>query len=702
MQAQEGAVLITGGLGFIGLNLAKKISQKENLLFKNVLSRPSRIILVDHPKVKDTQETENLKNEFLKYNVNLEIQYGDISSSEFVSSIVSPKRNITSIFHLASVMSGQGEEDFGSALTTNLYGTINLLEATRSCNNNATFVFSSTGAVFGRNSVIQMTSESDGNTLFCPSDGTKFLPETTYGMTKACCEALINDYNRKGFIKGRSARLPTVIVRPGAPNAATTSIFSGIVREPLNGETSIVQIPMDMPHPVISHRSVIDSLIQLHNTEEETFKRHGFGIDRAANLHASPVTLNELYQHASNFATSNDLKFGNIEVNIDTNLSNIVGSMVSDVECQVASALDLPGKNVSAGDMVKFYAEDFLGLTTTTTNNNNSSNATNKMPEISFIGLGNMGIGMVENLIKNDFVVHIYNRTLEKAEEFKLKYPEKAGSIHVYKNLSDLIQSGKNKSMIFSVCLLNEEICRDILIGNHSNSILSNLKRKIKGNNDQNERIVVLDHSTCSLKLSMECHKTFSEQFSNVTFLDAPISGGPEGAKNGTLSIMCGGNKDSFEVAKKPLQAMGSRVVLMGDEGAGTATKLINQLLVGIHSVAANEALVFSKKLGLRDLNLLNDLIKDSWGYSKIFERCLSVLNDVDYNVFSKELEQSGAPVKNLCKDLNIIINEARENGIELKIAEEVADIYHHVENDLKLGNGDMAILGRLYPHKRN
>ena len=69
--------------------------------------------------------------------------------------------------------------------------------------------------------------------------------------------------------------MPTVIVRPGIPNAATTSIFSGIVREPLNGETSNVQIPMDMPHPVISHRSVIDSLIKLHNTRGRNVSKHG-------------------------------------------------------------------------------------------------------------------------------------------------------------------------------------------------------------------------------------------------------------------------------------------------------------------------------------------------------------------------------------------------------------------------------------------
>ena len=162
---------------------------------------------------------------------------------------------------------------------------------------------------------------------------------------------------------GRSARLPTVIVRPGIPNAATTSIFSGIVREPLNGQVANVEIPMDLKHPVISHRTVIESLIKLHNTDEETFEHHGFGVDRAANLFATPVTLNDLYQHASEVAKENGIKkFGKVHVEINDELSSIVGSMLSDVECEIATALRLPGRNATAKDMVNAYAEDFLGI----------------------------------------------------------------------------------------------------------------------------------------------------------------------------------------------------------------------------------------------------------------------------------------------------------------------------------------------------
>ena len=153
-------------------------------------------------------EENNLKDHFLKHGVDLHIKIGDISCEKFVNSVLCQKNEITSIFHLASAMSGQCEKDFDLGIQTNLLGTLNLLNATRHCTNAATFVFSSTGAVFGRGKLV---SSGDRGKLFCPTDGTKFLPETTYGMTKSCCEALVNDYNRRGFLTGRSARLPTVV-----------------------------------------------------------------------------------------------------------------------------------------------------------------------------------------------------------------------------------------------------------------------------------------------------------------------------------------------------------------------------------------------------------------------------------------------------------------------------------------------------------
>ena len=84
---------------------------------------------------------------------------------------------------------------------------------------------------------------------------------TTYGMTKAMCELLINDYSRKGFVDGRAARLATVIVRPGKPNAATTSCYSGVVREPLDGVDVVLPVSNTLQHAVASTRTTIGSIV---------------------------------------------------------------------------------------------------------------------------------------------------------------------------------------------------------------------------------------------------------------------------------------------------------------------------------------------------------------------------------------------------------------------------------------------------------
>lgn len=107
--------------------------------------------------------------------------------------------------------------------------------------------FSSTGAVFGPLALV--------------TDDTKFGPMTTYGMTKAMCELLINDYSRKGFVDGRAARLATVIVRPGKPNAATTSCYSGVVREPLDGVDVVLPVSNTLQHAVASTRTTIGSIV---------------------------------------------------------------------------------------------------------------------------------------------------------------------------------------------------------------------------------------------------------------------------------------------------------------------------------------------------------------------------------------------------------------------------------------------------------
>ena len=147
-----------------------------------------------------------------------QVAIGDITDPEVVRAVVD--RDDTSVFHLASMVSAGCELDFDGALAVNLDGCRAVLEACRP-RSRPRLVFSSSVAAFGGLGPEEVASDS-----------TKVTPQTTYGVTKAICELLVNDYTRKGFVDGRSARLPVVVIRPGRPNAAASSWVSGIFREP--------------------------------------------------------------------------------------------------------------------------------------------------------------------------------------------------------------------------------------------------------------------------------------------------------------------------------------------------------------------------------------------------------------------------------------------------------------------------------------
>src|SRR5581483_5668067 len=143
--------------------------------------------------------------------------------------------------------------DFDLAMRVNLDGGRNVLDACRARGSRPRLVFTSTYAAFGGSEL----SETVGDT-------TKLTPETTYGTTKAILELLVNDYTRRGFLDGRAARLPTVIVRPGAPNSAASSFASSVFREPLAGKPCVLPVGLETRMPVIGHRTVAASLIALH------------------------------------------------------------------------------------------------------------------------------------------------------------------------------------------------------------------------------------------------------------------------------------------------------------------------------------------------------------------------------------------------------------------------------------------------------
>ena len=171
------------------------------------------------------------------------------------------------VFHLTSAVSGECEADFELGMRSNLDSTRALLDALRAGvqagGKPPRVVFSSSVAVFGPDAAVPMPS--------VVADDTLPAPQTSYGAQKLICEHLVADYTRKGFIDGRAARLMTVTVRPGKPNGAASSFFSGIIREPLAGVESICPVDAQVSHPVSSPASAVAGLIAVYEASRDAF-----------------------------------------------------------------------------------------------------------------------------------------------------------------------------------------------------------------------------------------------------------------------------------------------------------------------------------------------------------------------------------------------------------------------------------------------
>ena len=323
-------VIITGGGGFLGSQLCQKLLRRGELTGPSGAPEKIReIVLLDatfHRPAEDAR-VRQIK--------------GDIGDRATVFATVGGDA-ATAIFHLASMVSGECEERFDDALRVNLDGGRNVFEAARAAAGRPRVVFASSIACYGGEAM------QDPNT-----DHTKLTPQTTYGMTKAICELLVNDHSRKGHFDGRSARLPTVIVRPGKPNAAASSWASGMFREPLNGETCALPVRRDQRHPMTSYRTVIDSLIALHEVPEG-----GLGADRGCVLPAHSVTPALAESVIRNVATERGLKLGAIVDAFDARIQGIVSNWPVSVDGSRAMALGLP-QPPALKVIVEQYLEDF-------------------------------------------------------------------------------------------------------------------------------------------------------------------------------------------------------------------------------------------------------------------------------------------------------------------------------------------------------
>ncbi|MEO6785365.1 MAG: NAD-dependent epimerase/dehydratase family protein, partial [Chthoniobacteraceae bacterium] len=320
----------TGGGGFLGSQLCQK------LLGRGALTGPSgsaekisEIVLLD--AVFHRPSTDPRVRQIT----------GDISNRDTVFSAIGSDA-ATAIFHLASMVSGECEERFDDALRVNLDGGRNVFEAARAAAGRPRVVFASSIACFGGEAI------QNPNT-----DRTKLTPQTTYGMTKAICELLVNDHSRKGHFDGRSARLPTVIIRPGKPNAAASGWASGMFREPLNGEPCLLPVRRDQCHPMTGYRTVIESLIALHEVPADRLRD-----DRAIGLPAHRVTPQLAESVLREVAAGRGLKLGPITDAFDARIQGIVDNWPIAVDGARAIALGLP-QPPPLKQIVEQYLEDF-------------------------------------------------------------------------------------------------------------------------------------------------------------------------------------------------------------------------------------------------------------------------------------------------------------------------------------------------------
>lgn len=248
--------------------------------------------------------------------------------------------------------------------------------------------------------------------------------------------------------------------------------------------------------------------------------------------------------------------------------------------------------------------------------------------KVGFIGLGVMGSRMVERFLKAGFEVVVYNRTPEKGEP--------------------LVQLGASRAEdISSLARDCEIICSCLSMPEDSISVFLEgvIPYAQKG-------AILIDFSTVGADTSRRISEDAAKK--GLSYLDAPVSGGPEGVKQGTLTIMVGGEETAFTKVRSLLEAIGTTIEYLGGSGSGSIAKLINQYLVAVHSLAASEAMVAGAANGLNSEQLYN-LLKVSYGQSRILER------HMEQYVFQRSFAPGGA-VKYVHKDIHLA-NQLFENA---------------------------------------
>lgn len=282
------------------------------------------------------------------------------------------------------------------------------------------------------------------------------------------------------------------------------------------------------------------------------------------------------------------------------------------------------------------------------------------MKKIGFIGTGVMGQSMVRNLMKKGYEVSVYNRTRSKADEVV-----KEGALWC----DDIRSCATGKDFVITIVGYPKDV-REVYFG--ENGIL----------NSADKGCILMDMTTTSPKLAVEIYEEAKKR--GIYAIDAPVSGGDVGAKNGTLSIMVGGDKEIFDECHDVLKCMGTTIIYEGKAGNGQHTKMANQIAIAGAVSGVCEAITYARGAGLDVQTMLNSISEGaagSWQMSNMAPRMLK--GDFD----------PGFYIKHFIKDMKIAKEEAEDENIELKVLNTVLKMYEALEENHM---GDLGTQGLI------
>ncbi len=282
---------------------------------------------------------------------------------------------------------------------------------------------------------------------------------------------------------------------------------------------------------------------------------------------------------------------------------------------------------------------------------------------IGFIGLGIMGRGMADNLMRAGFDITVWNRTAERMTPFVERGATAAASPKAVAEASDIIITCVSDTPDVEAVLLG---AAGVIHGAAAGAL-------------------VIDMSTINPVNTVDIARQLNAK--GIAMLDAPISGGSEGAEKGTLSIMIGGDAADVARALPALEAMGSTITHVGEQGAGQTVKLSNQILCVVNMLAASEALLFAQAGGVDLDKMLSAVTGGAAGSWMLANRGPQVINDYWAPGFSIDLQQ---------KDLRLVLGAADKMGVPVIATALCFNLYRSLQARGMGGDGNHSIIKAL------